>query len=266
MSYTALVTDQYDEMRRFYGEKLGFPVVEAWDRDNARGVRFDIDGMRLELLDNKRERRQLTLGQPADRFHVVVEVDDVDATWRKLNIGVPAPTTVSWGARLFQLRDPDGVAVTFLQWLESGRSVSESIRGKVSTGTNRGQHFTQLDWAREQFIEKLEIDPFPGTLNLVLDDPDSKAAWSALRDTPGVRIDKPAGDTGHCEARCYRVRVAGRIDGAIVLPEVGSDLQNQIQIIAPIGLRNELEIRDGDEIVLELAQAGSPPVTEESVE
>jgi catechol 2,3-dioxygenase-like lactoylglutathione lyase family enzyme len=53
----ALVTDQYDEMRRFYGEKLGFPVVEAWDRDNARGIRFDINGMRLELLDNKRERR-----------------------------------------------------------------------------------------------------------------------------------------------------------------------------------------------------------------
>jgi catechol 2,3-dioxygenase-like lactoylglutathione lyase family enzyme len=266
VSYVALVTDQYDEMTRFYGEQLGFPILEEWDRGNARGVRFDIGGMRLELLDNGREHRPLTLGQPADRFHVVVEVDDVDAAWQKLDIDVPAPATVSWGARIFQLRDPDGVAVTFLQWLERFAGVPESIRGKVSSGVNRGQHFTQLDWARAQFIEKLEIDPFPGTLNLVLDDPDSKAAWSALRDTPGIRIDKPGDNTGHCEARCYRVRVAGRVNGAIVLPEVGSDPQSQIEIIAPIGLRNELEIRDGDDIVLEITQARQQPATGGAVE
>ena len=229
MSYVALVTDQYDEMRRFYGERLGFPVVDEWDRDNARGVRFDIGGMRLELMDNRREHHPPTLGQPADRFHVVVEVDDVDASWRQLNMDVPAPATVSWGARVFQLRDPDGVAVTFLQWLASATEVPEPIRGKVSSGANKAQYFTQLDWARAQFIEKLDIDPFPGTLNLVLDDANSKVAWSALRDTPGVRINKPDGNADHCEARCYRVRLAGRVDGAIVLPEVGSDLQNQIE-------------------------------------
>ena len=255
MSYVALVTDQYDEMRRFYGEKLGFPVVEAWDRDNARGVRFDINGMRLELLDNKRERRPRTLGQPADRFHVVVEVDDVDAAWQKLDIDAPVPETVSWGARLFQLRDPDGVAVTFLQWLASRTGVPESIHGKVSSGTNRGQQFTQLDWARAQFIEKLEIDPFPGTLNLVLDDPDSQAAWSALRNTSGIRIDNPGDGPDDCEARCYRVRIADRFDGAIVLPEVQRYPQNKIEIIAPIGLRSELEIADGEDIVLEITPA-----------
>ena len=122
MSYVALVTDQYKEMRRFYGEKLGFPVVDEWDRGNARGVRFDAGGLRLELLDNRREDHPLTLGQPADRFHVVVEVEDVDAAWQKLDIDAPAPETVSWGARLFQLRDPDGVAVTFLQWLAKAGS------------------------------------------------------------------------------------------------------------------------------------------------
>lgn len=255
MSYVALVTDQYDEMRRFYGEKLGFPVVEAWDRDNARGIRFDINGMRLELLDNKRERRPRTLGQPADRFHVVVEVDDVDAAWHKLDIDAPAPVTASWGARIFQLRDPDGVAVTFLQWLASRMGVPESIVGKVSSGTNRGQHFTQLDWAREQFVEKLGIDPFPGTLNLFVEDPDSQVGWTALRGISGIRIDNPGDAPDDCEARCYRVRIAGRVDGAIVLPEVKHYPQNKIEIIAPIGLRNELGITDGEDIVLEITTA-----------
>jgi catechol 2,3-dioxygenase-like lactoylglutathione lyase family enzyme len=74
MSYVALVTDRFDEVVQFYGEQLGFPVVNRWDRSNARGLRFDVGGMRLEILDNKRERKPLALGTPADRFHVVIEV------------------------------------------------------------------------------------------------------------------------------------------------------------------------------------------------
>jgi len=37
MSYVALVTGRFDEMTRFYGELLGFPVVEQWDR-RLRGI------------------------------------------------------------------------------------------------------------------------------------------------------------------------------------------------------------------------------------
>ena len=58
----------------------------------------------------------MQLGTPGDRVHVVVEVADIDAARRGLAVPTPAPQAVSWGARLFQLRDPDGVPVTFLQW------------------------------------------------------------------------------------------------------------------------------------------------------
>ena len=121
MSYVALVTDRFDEIVRFYGEELGFPVVDRWDRDNARGQRFDLGGMRLEILDNQRERKPLALGTPADRFHVVIEVDDIEVAGRDIKIDAPLIQTTSWGARLFQVHDPDGVPVTFLQWIETGR-------------------------------------------------------------------------------------------------------------------------------------------------
>ena len=116
MSYVALATDAFDAVTKFYGEDLGFPVVEEWDRPTGRGRRFDLLGLRLEILDNARERRPLTLGNPADRVHLVVEVEDIDETRRQLRIAAPAPEAVSWGARLFQVRDPDGVLVTFIQW------------------------------------------------------------------------------------------------------------------------------------------------------
>jgi catechol 2,3-dioxygenase-like lactoylglutathione lyase family enzyme len=121
MSYIALVTDQFDEMVHFYGTSLGFPVVEQWDRANARGKRFDLGALRLEILDNRRERRPLSLGEPADRFHVVIEVDDIDAARAKLEIDTPRVVDTSWGARLFELRDPDAIRVTYLQWIQPQR-------------------------------------------------------------------------------------------------------------------------------------------------
>jgi catechol 2,3-dioxygenase-like lactoylglutathione lyase family enzyme len=108
MSYVALATNSFDEVVWLYGEGLGFPVVEEWDRANGRGRRFDLGGIRLEILDNARERQSLDLREPADRIHVVVEVDDIDATRRRLATSTPSPQTTSWGARLFQVRDPDG--------------------------------------------------------------------------------------------------------------------------------------------------------------
>jgi catechol 2,3-dioxygenase-like lactoylglutathione lyase family enzyme len=120
MSYVALATDSFDAVARFYGEDLGFAVAEEWDRANGRGRHFDLQGLRLEILDNARERQPLNLPAPADRFHVVVEVDDIQAARRSLRIAAPSPQAVSWGASLFQIRDPDGVPVTFLEWTNAG--------------------------------------------------------------------------------------------------------------------------------------------------
>ena len=124
MSYVALATDRFDAVVRFYGEELSLPVVERWDRPDARGLRFDLGGMRLEILDNSRKRCPLRLGEPSNRLHVVVEVDDIDLAWRQLQLEAPKPQATSWGARIVELRDPDGVPVTFQQWAENGSEES----------------------------------------------------------------------------------------------------------------------------------------------
>jgi len=117
MSYIALATDRFDLVRAFYEDSLGFPVVAEWDRPNGRGRRYDLcGGLRLEILDNVRECHPFQLALAGDRTHIVVEVEDIDAARRKLAVTAPEPQTASWGARLFQLRDPDGIPVTFLQW------------------------------------------------------------------------------------------------------------------------------------------------------
>ena len=120
MSYIAFATDRFDDVVGFYGETLGFGVVEQWDRPRGRGRRFDLGGgLRLEILDNVREPQPVKL-ETGLRVHVVVETADIDATWSTLKVEAPPPADTSWGARLFQIQDPDGVPVTFLQWTQEG--------------------------------------------------------------------------------------------------------------------------------------------------
>ena len=122
MSYIALVTNRFDEVTRFYGELLGFPVVDQWDRSNARGRRFDTGDMRLEIIDNEREHHQLELGEPTNKVYIVVEVENIDKARERIKVDAPPTQDTSWGSRLFQVHDPDGIPVTFLQWIKTKES------------------------------------------------------------------------------------------------------------------------------------------------
>jgi CTP-dependent riboflavin kinase len=128
----------------------------------------------------------------------------------------------------------------------------DRIIGRLTTGSGQGKHFTQLDWARQQFLDKLGIDPFPGTINLIVDDSESMKVWNRLKGTPGIRIDNPNDGPHDCDARCYPVSIGGEIDAAIVLPEVAGYPPVQIEIIAAMGVRDALDIDDGDSLRLEV--------------
>ena len=135
---------------------------------------------------------------------------------------------------------------------------AETLVGRLATGIGQGEHFTRLDWARAQFIGRLSIDPYPGTFNVIVDDPNSIPVWVRIKRTPGIRIDNPGDGPHDCDARCYPVTVAGRIDGAIVVPEIDNYPSAQVEIIADISVRAALGIEDGDpvQIVLKRERSG----------
>ena len=120
------------------------------------------------------------------------------------------------------------------------------LTGRLATGVGEGKHFTRLDWARAQFVAKLGIDPYPGTVNLVLEDGPGRAGWAAIRARPGIVVRPP--DPQWCDGHCYRVRIAGRIDGAIVVPAIAGYPADQIEIIAAVAVREALGIADGDRV------------------
>lgn len=127
-----------------------------------------------------------------------------------------------------------------------------SITGRLATGIGLGRHFTRLDWARRQFVDKLCIDPYPGTINLILDQPEQLSRWTTMKQEPAIRIDNPGDGPQDCDARCWLVTIEGRIAAAIVLPEVASYAPDTIELISAVAVRDALRICDGDQVTIEL--------------
>ncbi len=130
----------------------------------------------------------------------------------------------------------------------------ERLIGRLATGIGMGKIFTQFDWAKEQFAGKVGIDPWPGTINVIVDDPESMPVWVRLKRTDGIHMDNPNDGPHDCDAKCWRVTIdggeAGAIEGAIVFPLVDDYPPAQIEVIAEVGVRDALGIEDGDTVTL----------------
>jgi riboflavin kinase, archaea type len=127
------------------------------------------------------------------------------------------------------------------------KSLSIELEGRLCTGLGEGASFTQLDWVAREFREKLGFAPYPGTLNLVLTGSTWMVARSLLHKAAGIAIVPP---NGFCAAKCFSVLINDRIEGAAVLPEVGGYPRDKFEILAPVGVRQELNLVDGDPVRL----------------
>lgn len=109
--------------------------------------------------------------------------------------------------------------------------------------------FTQLDWVVREFGDKLGFIPHPGTFNLSMTEDRWAEAGARIRQATGIAIDPPA---GFCAAKCLEVVLNERIKGAVVLPEVADYPSNKLEIIAPVCVRRELNLHDGDSVTLRI--------------
>ena len=120
--------------------------------------------------------------------------------------------------------------------------MSKNIIGIVQDGLGQGAEFTQLDWVRAQVWSKFGFDPYPGTLNIYVDDIATLDNW---RMQPGTELE-PA--SGFCSARCYRIVLNDSIVGIWVIPNVPDYPINLVEVMAPVALRQLLCVKSGDRV------------------
>jgi riboflavin kinase len=126
------------------------------------------------------------------------------------------------------------------------------IRGKIVEGIREAADFTQIPWVRKQFISKLAIDPYPGTLNLEIVDPESLQSFNALKTKKGIEITPE--DPLFCSAKCYSVLIGGLIKGAIVFPLVENYPKNKMELISSQNIKKALSVKAGDYLEVEVVQ------------
>lgn len=126
------------------------------------------------------------------------------------------------------------------------------IQGRLIRGLGQAADFTQIEWVRRQFIDLAGIDPHPGTVNLALGDQVNRTRWRRWRDTPGHAM-TPA-DAAFCSARCYPVRIEGRLPAALVLPEIADYPEDKIELVAALPVRRHLSLDEGALIRVELCR------------
>ena len=124
------------------------------------------------------------------------------------------------------------------------------IRGRIVEGLREAGKFTQIPWVKNQFVSKLSIDPYPGTLNLEIVDSESLQIFKKLKTMKGIEITPE--DPSFCSARCYPVLINGQLKGAIIFPLVKDYPESKIELIASKNIKKALSVKTGDDLEVEV--------------
>jgi len=122
------------------------------------------------------------------------------------------------------------------------------ISGVIESGAGKGAYFTQVDWVVEQCRNKLDMTPFPGTLNVRIDDETVQMLGKFLQ---AADVELVPDDPSFCAARVKKVTVNG-VAAAVVLPSEDVRIHDNrtLELIAGCGLKKRLNFDDGDTVTI----------------
>lgn len=154
----------------------------------------------------------------------------------------------------------EAVGIAELQKLHSNLKIlfeaayppSVTLEGTVFTGLGEGAYYIVKDHYRKQFIEKLCFDPYPGTLNLKLTSDYDIKTRTELESYPAIEVEGFKNENRTFGlVKCYPVMIDNKIRGALVSALRSHYDVSVLEIIAPVCLRKQLNLKDGNKVKVE---------------
>ncbi len=132
------------------------------------------------------------------------------------------------------------------------------LSGTVTSGMGEGRHYISLPGYMRQFRERLGYEPFEGTLNVDLDEAGvrDRARMDALDpvDIDGWEDDERTYGPAFCWPATVEAET-GRYETAhVIAPERTHHGEDQLELIAPDRLRDELRLEDGDRLTIHVSE------------
>jgi riboflavin kinase len=133
-------------------------------------------------------------------------------------------------------------------YLEGDAAEPFIFEGTVTSGLFEGAYYMQKDGYRRQIKEKLGFDPFPGTLNLKIEEVDYDKR-RRLEKSPSAILDGfKDGERSFGAVKCYPLILANEVRGALVVADRTIHDLATMEIISPIYLRRHFQLADGDKV------------------
>jgi CTP-dependent riboflavin kinase len=122
------------------------------------------------------------------------------------------------------------------------------LQGRVAAGVGEGARFMGLEWVRDAVRHAVGFDPYPGTLNLRLSNPDVLPRWLEIRDARACVLPPPP--TASCGGRLVPVVIVPDILAGVIVPDLTRYDDDILEVIAAVHLRSRLQLRDGDVVTV----------------
>ena len=130
---------------------------------------------------------------------------------------------------------------------------SVTLEGAVFTGLGEGAYYIGKEHYRKQFTEKLGFEPYPGTLNLKLSSDYDIKARTELEAYPAIEVEGFKNeDRTFGLVKCYPVLIDNRVKGALITALRSHYDVSVLEIIAPVCLRKQLNLKDGHKVKVEV--------------
>lgn len=145
----AIRAKNFERTTRFYGDVLGLPRLQTWEREDARGALFQVGSGVVEIQgrpqadDSRGWDEAYDYQGPEQKMTLTLVVPSAEKAYESLLMrdkNIPGGLRhLEDGTLIFQTHDPDGVVIVFRQ-AESAQAARERALGKSSAQSPAQEH------------------------------------------------------------------------------------------------------------------------------
>ena len=143
------------------------------------------------------------------------------------------------------------------------------FKGKIVTGMGEGAYYMSLEGYRKQFYHKLGYEPFPGTLNIKLEDKRYMNSRKDLINHPSIHIDGfRNSDRTFGWVKCYAATIIQDVKDSHTISSIPKEEEERevhvlllerthhdsslIEVIGPQNIKETSKLKNGDSVAIKI--------------
>lgn len=125
------------------------------------------------------------------------------------------------------------------------------ITGKLVSGSGEGSYYIGQDKYQERFKKELGFEPYPGTIDIELDE-ESLKKKKRLGNLQGIKVKGfSTKERSFGDVKCFPAKLKGE-NAAITLPSRTHHGENIVEIISDVKIREKYDLNDGAKLEVEV--------------